>query len=85
MPKLRRVIQPAIVRTPTFSLGFAGQFAGRIGGGMLPFMTYSVFLQVVLVFTFHAGLMMIPMVLERHGNEADCRCRWLTVLAIVGF
>ncbi|WP_142502250.1 MFS transporter [Klebsiella sp. 2680] len=47
----------------TFALGLGGSFAGRIGSGMLPFMT-PVFLQIGLGFTpFHAGLMMIPMVL----------------------
>ena len=53
----------ALFRNRTFSLGLAGSFAGRIGSGMLPFMT-PVFLQVGLGFSpFHAGLMMIPMVL----------------------
>ncbi|MFU9361102.1 multidrug transporter subunit MdtD [Klebsiella pneumoniae] len=51
----------------TFSLGLGGSFAGRIGSGMLPFMT-PVFLQIGLGFSpFHAGLMMIPMVLGSMG------------------
>ena len=54
---------------PTFSLGLAGSFAGRIGSGMLPFMT-PVFLQIGLGFSpFHAGLMMIPMVLGSMGMK----------------
>lgn len=53
----------------TFSLGLGGSFAGRIGSGMLPFMT-PVFLQIGLGFTpFHAGLMMIPMVLGNMGMK----------------
>ncbi|MEN1933571.1 hypothetical protein P4909_18920 [Escherichia coli] len=46
-----------------------GSFAGRIGSGMLPFMT-PVFLQIGLGFSpFHAGLMMIPMVLGSMGMK----------------
>ncbi len=53
----------------TFSLGLGGSFAGRIGSGMLPFMT-PVFLQIGLGFSpFHAGLMMIPMVLGSMGMK----------------
>lgn len=55
--------------TRTFSLGLFGSFAGRIGSGMLPFMT-PVFLQIGLGFSpFHAGLMMIPMVLGSMGMK----------------
>ncbi|HBB6759539.1 TPA: MFS transporter [Citrobacter amalonaticus] len=58
-----------LFRTPTFSLGLFGSFAGRIGSGMLPFMT-PVFLQIGLGFSpFHAGLMMIPMVLDSMGMK----------------
>jgi len=58
-----------LFRTKTFSLGLAGSFAGRIGSGMLPFMT-PVFLQIGMGFTpFHAGLMMIPMVLGSMGMK----------------
>ncbi|CAK6491215.1 Putative multidrug resistance protein MdtD [Pantoea sp. Nvir] len=50
-----------------FSIGLLGSFLGRIGSGMLPFMT-PIFLQVGMGFTpFHAGLMMIPMVLGNMG------------------
>jgi len=50
-----------------YSIGLLGSFLGRIGSGMLPFMT-PVFLQVGMGFTpFHAGLMMIPMVLGNMG------------------
>ncbi len=55
--------------TRSFSLGLAGSFAGRIGSGMLPFIT-PVFLQIGLGFSpFHAGLMMIPMVLGSMGMK----------------
>lgn len=58
-----------LFRTPAFSLGLFGSFAGRIGSGMLPFMT-PVFLQIGLGFSpFHAGLMMIPMVLGSMGMK----------------
>ncbi|EEC8385474.1 multidrug transporter subunit MdtD [Escherichia coli] len=51
------------------AVGMAGSFAGRIGSGMLPFMT-PVFLQIGLGFSpFHAGLMMIPMVLGSMGMK----------------
>ncbi|QDY42418.1 multidrug transporter subunit MdtD [Candidatus Pantoea soli] len=50
-----------------YALGLLGSFTGRIGSGMLPFMT-PIFLQVGLGFSpFHAGLMMIPMVLGNMG------------------
>lgn len=59
----------SLFKTPTFSLGLAGSFAGRLGSGMLPFMT-PVFLQIGLGFSpFHAGLMMIPMVLGSMGMK----------------
>ncbi|WP_159567520.1 multidrug transporter subunit MdtD [Budvicia diplopodorum] len=50
-------------KIPTFSLGLSGSLLARIGSGMLPFMT-PLFLQVGLGFSpFHAGLMMIPMII----------------------
>ena len=56
-----------LFNTRTFSLGLFGSLCGRIGSGMLPFMT-PVFLQIGLGFSpFHAGLMMIPMVLGSMG------------------
>ncbi|MCS2171769.1 MFS transporter [Scandinavium sp. TWS1a] len=58
-----------LFNTRTFSLGLTGSFAGRIGSGMLPFIT-PVFLQIGLGFSpFHAGLMMIPMVLGSMGMK----------------
>jgi DHA2 family multidrug resistance protein-like MFS transporter len=58
-----------LFRTRTFSLGLVGSFAGRVGSGMLPFMT-PVFLQIGMGFSpFHAGLMMIPMVLGSMGMK----------------
>lgn len=55
--------------TRTFSLGLFGSLCGRIGSGMLPFMT-PIFLQIGLGFSpFHAGLMMIPMVLGSMGMK----------------
>lgn len=59
----------SLFSTRSFSLGLAGSFAGRIGSGMLPFIT-PVFLQIGLGFSpFHAGLMMIPMVLGSMGMK----------------
>ncbi len=53
--------------SPVYSIGLLGSFLGRIGSGMLPFMT-PIFLQVGMGYTpFHAGLMMIPMVLGNMG------------------
>jgi len=58
-----------LFKTQTFSLGLLGSFCGRIGSGMIPFMT-PVFLQIGLGFSpFHAGLMMIPMVLGSMGMK----------------
>lgn len=65
----RALFSLTLFHTPTFSLGLLGSFAGRIGSGMLPFMT-PVFLQIGLGFSpFHAGLMMIPMVLGSMGMK----------------
>ena len=59
----------SLFRNHTFRLGLFGSFAGRLGSGMLPFMT-PVFLQIGLGFSpFHAGLMMIPMVLGSMGMK----------------
>lgn len=58
-----------LFNTPTFSIGLLGSLLGRIGSGMLPFMT-PLFLQLGLGFTpFHAGLMMIPMVIGSMGTK----------------
>ncbi|KGT95815.1 transporter [Erwinia typographi] len=52
-----------------YAIGLLGSFTGRIGSGMLPFMT-PIFLQVGMGYTpFHAGLMMIPMVLGNMGMK----------------
>ncbi|MDU3814941.1 MAG: multidrug transporter subunit MdtD [Pantoea sp.] len=53
----------------TYSIGLLGSLTGRIGSGMLPFMT-PLFLQLGLGYSpFHAGLMMIPMVLGNMGMK----------------
>ncbi|MDU4094069.1 MAG: multidrug transporter subunit MdtD, partial [Pantoea sp.] len=53
----------------TYSIGLIGSLTGRIGSGMLPFLT-PLFLQLGLGFSpFHAGLMMIPMVLGNMGMK----------------
>ncbi|MGC6387703.1 multidrug transporter subunit MdtD [Ewingella sp. S1.OA.A_B6] len=58
-----------LFHTPTFKIGLIGSFLGRIGSGMLPFMT-PVFLQLGMGFTpFNAGLMMVPMVLGSMGMK----------------
>ncbi|WP_034915915.1 multidrug transporter subunit MdtD [Erwinia sp. 9145] len=52
-----------------YTLGLLGSLAGRIGSGMLPFMT-PIFLQIGMGYSpFHAGLMMIPMVLGNMGMK----------------
>lgn len=59
----RALFSLTLFNTRTFSLGLSSSLCARIGSGMLPFMT-PVFLQIGLGFSpFHAGLMMIPMVL----------------------
>ena len=59
----------SLFKNPTYRLGLFGSFAGRVGSGMLPFMT-PVFLQIGMGFSpFHAGLMMIPMVLGSMGMK----------------
>ncbi|PQY19824.1 MFS transporter, partial [Cronobacter sakazakii] len=63
----RALFSLRLFNTRTFSLGLFGSLCGRIGSGMLPFMT-PVFLQIGLGFSpFHAGLMMMPMVLGSMG------------------
>lgn len=63
----RALFRLELFQTPSFSVGLLGSLVGRIGSGMLPFMT-PVFLQIGLGFSpFHAGLMMIPMVLGSMG------------------
>lgn len=59
----------SLFKTRTYSLGLTGSLFARIGSGMLPFMT-PVFLQIGLGFSpFHAGLMMIPMVIGSMGMK----------------
>ncbi|QXB22099.1 MFS transporter [Lelliottia amnigena] len=65
----RALFSMALFRNTTYRIGLLGSFVGRLGSGMLPFMT-PVFLQIGLGFSpFHAGLMMIPMVLGSMGMK----------------
>lgn len=58
-----------LFNTRTYSLGLAGSLCARIGSGMLPFLT-PVYLQLGLGFSpFHAGMMMIPMVIGSMGMK----------------
>ena len=58
-----------LLRTPTYKIGLLASLLGRIGSGMLPFMT-PLFLQVGMGFSpFHAGLMMIPMIIGSMGMK----------------
>ncbi|MTD42669.1 MFS transporter [Erwinia sp. CPCC 100877] len=58
-----------LFRTHSYAIGLAASLFARIGSGMLPFMI-PLFLQVGLGFSpFHAGLMMIPMVLGNMGMK----------------
>lgn len=60
-----------LFRTPTFSLGLFGSFAGRIGSGMLPFMT-PVFLQIGLGFPLSCRADDDPDGARQYGHEAHC-------------
>lgn len=52
-----------------YAIGLTGSLTGRIGSGMLPFMT-PIFLQIGMGYSpLHAGLMMIPMVLGNMGMK----------------
>ncbi|MEB6378384.1 MFS transporter [Leclercia adecarboxylata] len=65
----RALFSLTLFQNTTYRLGLLGSLAGRIGSGMLPFMT-PIFLQIGLGFSpFHAGLMMIPMVLGSMGMK----------------
>lgn len=56
-----------LFRHPLYAIGLADNFTGRIGSAMLPFIA-PLFLQIGMGFSpFHAGLMMIPMVLGNMG------------------
>lgn len=58
-----------LFKTVTYRVGLFGSLLGRIGSGMLPFMT-PLFLQVGVGFSpFNAGLMMIPMILGSMGMK----------------
>ncbi len=60
-----------LFRNRTFSLGLGGSFAGRIGSGMLPFMT-PVFLQIGLGFSpLSRRADDDPDGARQHGHEAD--------------
>lgn len=65
----RALFNLRLFSTRTFSLGLSGSFVARIGSGMLPFLI-PVYLQLGLGFSpFHAGLMMIPMVIGSMGMK----------------
>ncbi|RFS90279.1 multidrug transporter subunit MdtD [Serratia marcescens] len=65
----RALFSLRLLRTPTYKIGLLASLLGRIGSGMLPFMT-PLFLQVGMGFTpFHAGLMMIPMIIGSMGMK----------------
>lgn len=56
-----------LFKNKSYSLGLMASMSARIGSGMLPFMT-PIFLQIGLGFSpFHAGLMMIPMIIGSMG------------------
>ncbi|CAI1079326.1 MFS transporter [Serratia entomophila] len=65
----RALFSLRLFRTPTYKIGLIASLLGRIGSGMLPFMT-PLFLQVGMGFSpFHAGLMMIPMIIGSMGMK----------------
>ncbi|KEY56664.1 multidrug transporter subunit MdtD [Serratia sp. DD3] len=58
-----------LFKTPTYRIGLNSSLLARIGSGMIPFMT-PLFLQVGMGFSpFHAGLMMIPMIIGSMGMK----------------
>ncbi|MFW5386439.1 MFS transporter [Yersinia sp. 2542 StPb PI] len=58
-----------LFKNKSYALGLTASMTARIGSGMLPFMT-PIFLQIGLGFTpFHAGLMMIPMIIGSMGMK----------------
>lgn len=58
-----------LFKHPLYAIGLLGSFTARIGSGMLPFMA-PLFLQLGMGFSpFHAGLMIIPMVLGNMGMK----------------
>ena len=65
----RALFSLRLFKTETYRVGLTGSLLGRIGSGMLPFMT-PLFLQVGMGFSpFHAGLMMIPMIIGSMGMK----------------
>ncbi|CAI1089608.1 Putative multidrug resistance protein MdtD [Serratia entomophila] len=65
----RALFSLRLFRTSTYKIGLIASLLGRIGSGMLPFMT-PLFLQVGMGFSpFHAGLMMIPMIIGSIGMK----------------
>jgi DHA2 family multidrug resistance protein-like MFS transporter len=65
----RALFSLELFKTQTYKIGLLGSLSGRIGSGMLPFMT-PLFLQIGMGFSpFHAGLMMIPMIIGSMGMK----------------
>ncbi|MGE6303684.1 MFS transporter [Serratia liquefaciens] len=65
----RALFSLRLFKTQTYKVGLTASLLGRIGSGMLPFMT-PLFMQVGMGFTpFHAGLMMIPMIIGSMGMK----------------
>ncbi|MFC0225152.1 MFS transporter [Serratia aquatilis] len=65
----RALFSLRLFKTETYRVGLTGSLLGRIGSGMLPFMT-PLFLQIGMGFSpFHAGLMMIPMIIGSMGMK----------------
>ncbi len=61
-----------LFRTSTFSLGLFGSFAGRIGSGMLPFMTPVFFTDWPRFFTVSCRVNDDPDGAGQYGHEAHC-------------
>jgi DHA2 family multidrug resistance protein-like MFS transporter len=65
----RALFSLRLFKTTTYKIGLIASLLGRIGSGMIPFMT-PLFLQIGMGFSpFHAGLMMIPMILGSMGMK----------------
>lgn len=65
----RSLFSLKLFRNRVFSIGLLGNFTGRIGSSMLPFLV-PIFLQLGMgLEPLHAGLLMIPMVIGNMGMK----------------
>ncbi len=68
----RALFSLKLFHTRTFSLGLAGSFAGRVGSGMLPFMTPRFPTDWPRLFAVSRRIDDDPDGARQHGDEANC-------------